>query len=202
MNRNRCLPVCMMALASLALAACSPEPAPQADAPAAAPATVSSPSSATIAPPASVAVAQDDETRCTHEPRTDEHDKRPRCGGMGIAPPAPHAYRIVVGGGDPVDQVVCDIGKVFVLDGKLFGTEFSGGMEGTYRMVRTPNVPGMQWKGSGTYRIDLPGGPDAPGTLHVKAKEATTKVTTTGITDENAGYTDAFAMTPVEACKS
>ncbi len=98
-----------------------------------------------------------------------------------------------------MDQVVCDIGKTFVLDGKMFGTEFSGGTEGTYKMVRTPNIPGMQWKASGTYRIDLPDGPDAPGTLNVDAQEATTRAG--GLVDENTGYADAFTMTPVEACK-
>ena len=108
-------------------------------------------------------------------------------------------YRIVVGGGDPVNQVVCDIDKTFVLNGKLFGTEFSGGMDGTYRMVRTPNIPGLNWKASGTYHIDLPDGPGAPGTLSVRAREATTRAGR--VSDNNAGYTDTFTMTPVEDCK-
>ena len=177
-----------LALASLFLAACSSKT----EQPAAAPAAAAVPARA------SVAIAQEEEPKCTNEPRTDENDKRPRCGGMGAAP-SPRAYRIVVGGGDPVDQVVCDIGKTFVLDGKMFGTEFSGGMEGTYKMVRTPNIPGLQWKASGTYRIDLPNGPDAPGTLNVDAQEATTRAG--GLVDENASYADAFTMTPVEACK-
>lgn len=98
-----------------------------------------------------------------------------------------------------MNQVVCDIGKAFVLDGKMFGTEFSGGMDGTYKMVRTPNIPGLQWKASGTYRIDLPNGPDAPGTLNVDAQEAATRAG--GLVDDNAGHADAFTMTPVEACK-
>ena len=181
-----------IALASLLVAACSPRTAPQADA-----TPVTTPASIAIPAPASVAVAQEGEQECTNEPRTDENDKRPRCGGMGAAP-VPRAYRIVVGGGDPVDQVVCDIGKTFVLDGKMFGTEFSGGMEGTYKMVRAPNIPGLQWKASGTYRIDLPNGPGAPGTLNVDAQEATTRAG--GLVDENAGYADAFAMTPVDDC--
>ena len=177
-----------IAFAMLAMTGCSPKPEEQGAAPA--PETA-----AASAPPA---VAQEDEQACTNAPRTDENDKRPRCGGI-ATPPAPRAYRIVVGGGDPVDQVVCDIGKVFVLDGRMFGTEFSGGMEGTYRMVRTPNIPGLQWKASGTYRIDLPNGPDAPGTLNVNANEATTRAG--GQVDENAGYTDTFTLTPAEACK-
>ena len=46
---------------------------------------------------------------------------------------------------------------------------------------------------------DLPNGPDAPGTLSVRANEATTRAGAQ--VDENAGYTDTFNMTPVEACK-
>ena len=186
MHRHKIVSIIAIAFALLALAGCSPKPEAQGAAPEAAAAT------------APVAVAQEDEQACTNELRTDENDKRPRCGGMAAAP-APRAYRIVVGGGDPVDQVVCDIGKVFVLDGKMFGTEFSGGMEGAYKMVRTPNIPGLNWKASGTYHIDLPNGPDAPGTLSVKANEATTRAGAQ--VDENAGYTDTFNMTPVEACK-
>lgn len=182
MRRHKVVSVVAMAFALLALAGCSPKTDGQDAAPASAPA----------------AVAQEDGQKCSNEPRTDENDKRPRCGGI-IAAPAPRAYRIVVGGGDPVDQVVCDIDKRFVLEGKLFGTEFSGGMEGTYKMVRTPNIPGLDWKASGTYHIDLPNGPAAPGTLSVKANEATTRAG--GQVDENAGYTDTFTLTPAEACK-
>lgn len=190
MNRPSMVPGCVVAFVSLASAGCSPK----ADQSATVPGVGSTPASVV----ASAAVPQQDERKCSNEPRADENDKRPRCGGMGAAP-SPRAYRIVVGGGDPVDQVVCDIGKTFVLDGKMFGTEFSGGTEGTYKMVRTPNIPGMQWKASGTYRIDLPDGPDAPGTLNVDAQEATTRAG--GLVDENTGYADAFTMTPVEACK-
>ncbi len=186
-------------LTLLLLAACS-RPAPEtATTPPAAPAP-SAPATAAgqgSGPAASAAAAP--EEKCTNEPRTDENDKRPRCGGVGVAS-APRAYRIVIGGGDPVDQIVCDISKTFVLEGKMFGTEFSGGMEGTYKMVRTPNIPGLQWKGSGTYRIDLPNGPDAPGKLNVHAREATTRAG--GLVDENAGYTDAFTLTPVADCKA
>lgn len=189
MRRHGLVSGIAIAFALLALAGCSPKTGGQDAAPAYGAAPASAP----------VAAAQEDEQKCTNEPRVDENDQRPRCGGIGVAP-APRAYRIVVGGGDPVDQVVCDIGKVFVLDGKMFGTEFSGGMDGTYKMVRTPNISGLQWKASGTYRIDLPNGPDAPGTLNVNANEATTRAG--GQVDENAGYTDPFTLTPAEACKS
>lgn len=184
--RRRRKPSVVMAivLASLASTACSPKGGQDA----AKPATMDAPA----------AVAQEDEGKCTSEPRKDEHDARPRCGGMAMAAPL-QAYRIVVGGGDPVDQVVCDIGKTFVLEGKMFGTEFSGGMDGTYKMVRTPNIPGLQWKASGTYRVELPDGPGKPGTMSVKANEATTRAG--GQVDENAGYTDTFTLTPVAACE-
>jgi len=155
------------------------------------------PAAASTTSPAPAASVQAAERKCTNEPRTDEHDTRPRCAGMAVAV-LPQAYRIVVGGGDPVDQVVCDIGKAFVLDGKLFGTEFSGGIDGTYKMVRMPNIPGLDWKASGTYHVDLPDGPGKPGTLSVKAREATTRAG--GQVDENAGYTDTFTLTPSEAC--
>ena len=178
-----------LSLALLALAACSPKEAPQPASQAEAP----KPAAAQVA----VAEVVPERETCTNEPRSDEHDTRPRCAGMAVAV-LPQAYRIVVGGGDPVDQVVCDIGKAFVLDGKLFGTEFSGGIDGTYKMVRTPNIPGLDWKASGTYHVDLPDGPGKPGTLSVKAREATTRAG--GQVDENAGYTDTFTLTPSEAC--
>ena len=185
-TRKHRMPATFMAIAfaSLALAACSPKDGQDA--------------AHVAAKEAATAVAQEAERKCTNEPRIDESDTRPRCGGMAVAAP-PQAYRIVVGGGDPVDQVVCDIGKTFVLEGKMFGTEFSGGVDGTYRVVRTPNISGLGWKASGTYHVDLPNGPGAPGTLSIKAAEATTRAA--GIVDENAGYTDTFPLTPVEACK-
>ena len=62
-----CLP-----LALLLLTACSQETVEQGAAPA--------PASASTAAPAPVAIAQGEEERkCTDEPRTDEHDERPRC---------------------------------------------------------------------------------------------------------------------------
>lgn len=104
-SSRTCLP-----LALLMLAACSPKPAAQADAPAASSAIF--PSSTAIASPASVAVAQEDERECTNAPRTDENDKRPRCGGMGAARSTPsHAYRITLDNGESF--VACDITKPF-----------------------------------------------------------------------------------------
>ena len=97
-----------LALASSALAACSPKPAPQSDA-----APVTTPASVAIpAPmPENVAVAQEDERKCTNEPRTDESDKRPRCGGMGAPQAEPsHAYRITLNG---ETITACDITKPF-----------------------------------------------------------------------------------------
>ena len=133
--------------------------------------------------------------KCTDEPRTDENDKRPRCGGM-TAAPAPRAYRVVGGGGDPVDQIVCDIEKTFVLDGKLFGVELSGGVDGTYKFVRTPNIPGLSWTAGGRYHIEFPDGGDKPGTLTTEGGGTTTAGTTSRAT---AGG-ERFTLTPVEAC--
>ena len=98
-----------LALASSALAACSPKPAPQSDA-----APVTTPASVAIpAPmPANVAVAQEVEQKCTNEPRTDENNKRPRCGGMGAPQPAlSHAYRITLDNGESF--TACDVTKPF-----------------------------------------------------------------------------------------
>ena len=186
---NRLSRKCMGAVALLAAAACSPTPAPSVDAPVTAP-----PASAT---PASVVVAQEGQPTCTDEPRIDDNDKRPRCGGMAPALPAPRAYRFVGGSGDPVDQVVCAIDKPFVLDGKLFGVEFSGGADGTYRFVRTPNIPGLHWQAGGRYHIEFPDGEDMPGTMATNGGGTTTA----GITSATTGGAEHFTVTPVEACK-
>lgn len=186
---NRISRECMVAVALLAAAACSPTPAPSVDAPVAAP-----PTSVTPAP---VVVAQDQPT-CTDEPRIDDNDKRPRCGGMGAAPPAPRAYRFVGGGGDPVDQVVCDIDDTFVLDGKLFGVEFSGGADGTYKFVRTPNIPGLHWQGGGRYHIEFPDGESGPGTMATNGGGTTTA----GSQSRTTSGGERFTLTPVEDCAS
>lgn len=103
-STRTCLP-----LALLALAACSPKPAAQADAaPVTTPASIAIPAPA----PANVAVAQEGEQKCTNEPRTDENDKRPRCGGMAAPQPEPsHAYRITLDNGDSF--TACDITEPF-----------------------------------------------------------------------------------------
>ena len=179
------------ALAVLLVAACSPRPAPQSDA-----APVSTPASVAIPAPANVAVAREDEPKCTNEPRTDENDKRPRCGGMGVAPAASHAYHVVGGSGDPVDQVVCDITDKFVLDGKMFGVEFSGGVDGTYRFVRTPKIPGLSWKAGGRYHIEFDDGEDMPGTMTTEGGGTTTAV---AISRHTTGA-EHFTLTPVDDC--
>ena len=93
--------------------ACSPSPAPQSDA-----APVTTPASVAIPAPENVAVAQEGEQKCTNEPRTDENDKRQRCGGMGAPQPAPsHAYRITLDNGESF--TACDITKPF--SGKIGG---------------------------------------------------------------------------------
>ena len=103
-----CLP-----LALLVLAACSSNTGQ----PAAAPAAAAIPAPATTPAAASVAVAQEDEQKCSNEPRTDENDKRPRCGGMGTPPAPSHAYRITLDNGESF--TACDITKPF--SGKIGG---------------------------------------------------------------------------------
>ena len=51
-----------------------------------------------------------DERRCTDEPKPDERDKRPRCGGA--APAQPYAYKITLDNGESF--TVCDISKPFM----------------------------------------------------------------------------------------
>jgi len=172
--------ICTTALALL-LAACTPKQESQ-------PAT-----SAAASAPAATAVPS--EEKCTNEPRTDENDKRPRCGGMGVAA-APHAYRVVGGSGDPVDETVCDISQTFVLNGKLFGVEFSGGVDGTYKFVRTPNIPGLHWSAGGRYHIEFSDGADQPGTLTTEGGGTTTA----GSQSRTTSGGEHFTLTPVAAC--
>lgn len=172
------------AFALLAIAACSPKGEPQ------------------VGPPendaanAAVATVARQERKCNADPRPGEDDELPRCGGMATAP-APRAYRVVGGSGDPVDQVVCDIGETFVLDGKLFGVELSGGIDGTYRFVRTPNIPGLSWKAGGHYHIEFPDGPAKPGTMTTEGGGTTTA----GATSRETSGGEHFTLTPTEACK-
>ena len=176
---------CVLACALLASAACSREQEQ-------APATARSPTSEE-APAATTT----DEPKCTNEPPVDASDKRPRCAGMAASPPAPQAYRVVGGSGDPVDQVVCDISGKFVLDGKLFGVEMSGGPDGTYTFVRTPNIPGLSWSAGGRYHIEFPDGPGKPGTMTTEGGGTTTAGSTSATTSGG----EHFTLTPTEACK-
>lgn len=178
-------PAASIAFAALALAACSPKH----EASAAAPASAST--------PATVAGVQQEQPKCSNEPRTDENDQRPRCGGMAVVAPGAQAYRIVGGSGDPIDQVVCDIADKFVLDGKLFGVEFSGGPDGTYTFVRTPNIPGLHWSAGGRYHIEFPDGEDMPGTMTTEGGGTTTA----GITSRDTAGAEHFTLAPVDACK-
>lgn len=187
MNRTRTLRACMAAIALLA-AACSRAPAPSLEAPVATPTTTTT--------PASVVVATDDQPPCTDQTRTDEHDKRPRCGGLRAASRAPRAYRVVGGSGDPVDQVVCDIADAFVLDGKMFGVQFSGGADGTYKFVRTPNIPGLHWQAGGRYHIEFPDGEGMPGTMTTEGGGTTTAG---ALSRETAGA-EHFTLTPAADC--
>jgi len=192
MNAGFALVPCSAVIAA-AMAACSPTPAP--------PATVAGAAvAASTAMPASSVVARvrADEQECTDEPRAHERDRRPRCEGPGGAKPAaPRAYRVVGGSGDPVDQVVCDIAHAFVLEGKLFGVELSGGVDGSYRFVRTPHIPGLSWRAGGRYHIEFPDGEDLPGTLVTDGGGTTTA----GALSRDTTGSEQFSMTPVPACE-
>ncbi|PYF12726.1 hypothetical protein C8J30_101107 [Rhodobacter viridis] len=110
-------------------------------------------------------------------------------------PPSP-AYHVSCGGGDPVEQDVCDIAQPFVLEGALFGVGFSGGMAGTTRFVRTPALAGLNWSGEGSYTVTLPEGPGKPGSLTITAGGTTTAG---GLSRTTSGQ-DICALTPIPAC--
>jgi hypothetical protein len=173
-----------VACAALAITACSPENAPQSD-----------PGDAGRTN-AAIATAETPERECNDDPRPGEEGELPRCVGIANAD-APQAYRVVGGSGDPVDQVVCDIESVFVLDGKLFGVELSGGVDGTYRFVRTPNVPGVSWSAGGRYHVEFPDGRGRPGTMTTEGGGTTTA----GRQSRNTTGGERFTLTPTEACK-
>lgn len=179
MIRHAAPSACVVALLLLVLAACSPKSAQDDAKPASTPTTV----------------AQDDEPKCSDDPQSGEADTRPRCSGIATVS-SPRAYRVVGGSGDPVDQVVCDIDETFVLDGKLFGVELSGGIDGTYRFVRTPNIPGLSWTAGGRYHIEFPDGADKPGTMTTEGGGTTTA----GATSRETAGSEHFTLTPVEAC--
>lgn len=171
----------MSAALLLATAACSPKGVPDG----AKPATKN----------AAAMVVQEEDQTCPHDPRTDPDDRRPRCEGMATAS-APRAYRFVGGSGDPVDQVVCNIDETFVLDGPLFGVELSGGGDGSYRFVRTPDLAGVGWTAGGRYHIEFPDGPDQPGTMTTEGGGTTTA----GMTSRETTGSERFTLTPVAAC--
>ena len=100
-----------LSLALLLLAACSSKESTQS-------ATEPVPQVATPAPTADQApvVRTEPEETCTNEPRTDENDKRPRCGGMAAVPVA-QAYSIALDNGESI--TTCDITKPF--SGKIGG---------------------------------------------------------------------------------
>ena len=181
-------------LALLTLAACSPQSRspPSTATPAPAASTASTP--APIAGSATI-VDTEPEEKCSNEPRTDPDDKRQRCGGMTSVTPASRAFHIVGGSGDPVDQVVCNIDDKFVLNGKMFGVEFSGGVDGTYKFVRTPNIPGLRWNAGGRYHIEFPDGADKPGTMTTEGGGTTTA----GAQSRTTSGGERFTLTPASA---
>ena len=155
-NRHWVASVGVAALfASLALTACSPKH----DEPTATPASANT--------PATVAVVQEAEPKCTNEPRTDENDKRPRCGGQGnpLVVAKKSGYRIDISGvGTRTDGSACVVKPSIVCDiDKPFSNEFCGGTlthtptsdkGGTFEMHVSGN--GGSFTQSGSYTL---GGP-------------------------------------------
>ena len=83
-----------------------------------------------------------------------------------------------------------------MLNGKLFGVEFSGGLNGSYKFVRTPNIPGLHWKAQGSYGIVFPNGEDKPGTMTTNGGGTTTA----GSQSRTTQGGEQFTLTPVEDC--
>lgn len=173
-----------VAIACLAMAGCSPTGEPR-----------SEPAAAATGDEAS-AKAAEPERKCSDDPRVREEHDLPPCAGL-AAESAPQAYRVVGGSGDPVDQVVCDISDTFVLDGKMFGVEYSGGIDGTYKFVRTPNIPGLSWSAGGRYHMEFPDGRSQPGSMTTEGGGTTTA----GSQSRDTAGAERFTLTPVEDCK-
>jgi len=106
-------------------------------------------------------------------------------------------YHFSCGGHDPIEQDVCGIDQPFVLNGKLFGHELSGGQSGTTKMVRHPQVPGVKWNGSGSYAMSFPDGEDQPGTMQVHAGGTTSTLRASAQTTDE----EMCTLTPLEACE-
>jgi len=92
---------------------------------------------------------------------------------------------------------VCDITQRFVLDGKLFGVEFSGGVDGSYRVVRTPDIPGLHWSASGRYHIEFPDGAGEAGIMTTEGGGTTVA----GAISRDTTGGERFRLTPAANCK-
>lgn len=139
-----CLP-----LALLVLAACSPKQDGQAAVPA--PDAVSAP-----APPA-VAVAPQEERKCSDDPQPGEEDKLPRCAGPAGAAPAPRAYHVASEGGECViEGDACSLEKPFKLSGcgikDYFTFTPNSAAAGSY--TYQGNMMGARVSGGGDYSVD------------------------------------------------
>ena len=186
-----CVPVAL-----LVLAACAPSHAPdEAPKPAASP----PPPTAAAAQPAALAVADPKDEKCTNEPRTDENDKRPRCGGMGdVQTAASHAYRIKLDNGESF--TACDITQPFT--GKIGGGMIT--MKYTPNDSKTGKVDWLFAGGGGmantayTYTLD---GPEDEMTATYTAAAAVTG-RGSGITVQARAVHQTFTATwtRVEAC--
>ena len=177
-----CLP-----LALLVLAACSPRPDGQPGAPASAP---------TQTTPVVVAPSEE-EPDCSDEPQPGEADKRPRCGGMAEAPPAPRAYHVASEGGQcMIEGDACDLEKPFKLSGcgiKDYYT-FTPASAQAGSFTYQGNMMGARVSGSGDYSVDASEG---GGTIQTAASRNCAAAG--GVGGCNA-INIRFKLTPIDAC--
>ncbi len=115
---------------------------------------------------APVAAVREDTRKCTNEPRTDENDKRPRCGGPSRqAGTGRSGYRIdIAGTGRNTEGGACVVKPTIACDiDKPFSSEFCGGTlthtptsdkGGTFEMHVSGN--GGSFEQSGTYTLSGP----------------------------------------------
>lgn len=177
-----CLP-----LALLLLAACSSSNDGQVDAPTSEPAATT----------AAVVARSQEEPDCLEEHRTGEADKRPRCGGMTEAPPAPRAYHVASEGGQCViGGDACDLEKPFTLSGcgiKDYYT-FTPTSAQAGSFTYEGNMMGARVSGAGDYSVDAS---DSGGMIQTAASR---NCATAGSVGGCNAINIRFKLIPIAAC--
>ncbi|QIL19368.1 hypothetical protein [Thermomonas sp. HDW16] len=181
---RRCLP-----LALLVLAACSPKPDEQSAVPA--PDAISAPA------PATVAVAPQEERKCSDDPQPGEEGKLPRCVGVAAVPPPPRAFHIASEGGQCViEGDACTLEKPFKLSGcgiKDYYT-FTPASAGAGSFTYQGNMMGARVSGGGGYTVDVG---ESGGTIQTAASRNCAGAG--GVAGCN-GINIRFKLTPIAAC--